>query len=117
MVGVASRELAQVQGNPRFPREGREELRTELGVKIAHLFRRDPELRIEARTAGDVQRAEDQRFVHGKKHAAVAPDALQVAQCLPKGAAEADADVLGGVVKVHIRVPDAAKLQVKAAVP
>ena len=52
-----------------------------------------------------------------RQPASVTPDAPQVAQRLPKGASQADADVLGGVVKVHIRVPDAAKLQVKAAVP
>ena len=105
-----------MQGDPRFSRKGREELLAEFRVKIADLLRWDLQFRVEACPSGDIQRTEDQGLIHREQHASVTPDPPQVAQRLAHRAPEADADVFGRVVVVHVRVAAAAKLQIKAAV-
>ena len=116
-MGVFSAELADVQRQRRRPGKSRPELLRQLRIEIPHLFRGDLQFTGEMAAAGKIHRGQDQRLVHGQQHIAVADDTLFIAQSPPEGLAQADADILGGMVVIHPRIPVTGHGQVKAAVP
>src|SRR5205823_2570887 len=70
----------------------------------------------ERRTSAEVDGRRYQRFVHRHQRVAVAADAAAIPQRLPEGLAQADADVLDGVVRVYLDVTGGLDLQVEQAV-
>ena len=116
VVGVLPRQLADVDGGGAAAHEGQPEFLGQLRVEVPHLRRRQLHRPAQVVPAGEVAGAQDQGLVHGQQELAVAGDAPLVPQGLGEGPAQADADVLHGVMVVHLGVPVAGDSQVKVAV-
>ena len=69
-----------------------------------------------AKLAGKIGGGEDERFIHRQNAAPVAADAALAAKRFRKSLPECDADILYGVVIVHLRIALTGNGKVKAAV-
>ncbi len=78
------------------------EVLDQLAVELTDLLGRDLGTPLEGVASAQVDRRGDERLVHGQDHRPVPSDAQLVAQRLADGLAEADADVLNGVVVVDL---------------
>ena len=87
-----------------------------LRIKDTDLFCRKLHFIYQLPSAGNIGGGENQRLVHRQDAVAVADDAPHIAERLPKGVAETDADVLRRVVIVHIGVALASDKKVESAV-
>ena len=84
--------------------EGAKEFLNEFGVEIAHLATRYLRLEHEKGTAAHIDGDFGQGLVHGDDSVAEAREALRVLERLLQGLAEAYADVLDGMVCIHLEV-------------
>ena len=105
-----------MQGTARVPRKGQHEFLHQLRIEGAHLLRGDVHLIAQAVPSAQVHRAQHQRLIHGQQEMAVAHDAPLVPQRLEKCLAQRDADVLHGMMIVHLRVSLAAQGQIELPV-
>ncbi len=93
------------------------ELLCALHIKIADLLGLAVYIPVQRAAAGQVHRAEDKSLVHRQIKAAVPLDAAHIAQRAAERLPQRNANVLGGVVIVHLHIPVAGKHQIKPAVP
>src|SRR5512138_2476561 len=100
MVAVLARELAEMEGQQGVAGDGAEEFGDQLGVESADGAAAHLQGAGEEGAAAQVERAEDERLVHGDGGAAVAADPALVANRLRARLPQADADVLDRVVLV-----------------
>ena len=96
--------------------EAEEKLLDKLGIERTDLLCGNIQRAVKSAAPRQVQRGKDQRFIHWNGHAAVTRDPLFVAECLSKCLAKRDADILHGVVVIHLRVTVAGNGKVKTAV-
>jgi len=111
---VLAREQPDVQRDGRLAHEGEEELLHKLGIERAHLLRGQGRVKAEAGPAAEVYGHKREHLVHGQEALAVAPHAPLIAQGGAQRLPQRDADVLHGMVVVHLRIARAAHAQVKA---
>ena len=98
--------------------DGVEELSYELGVEVTdHRRLKGLSLHHEIGASAQVDRAQDQRLVHGKDKESVSLDALLVADSFPDRLTEHNARVFYGVVSVNVKVAFRFQRHVKQAVP
>lgn len=76
----------------------------QLAVEFTDFGRWHFGLKNQKRTTAEVDSAGHQRFFHRQNHVAIAPNPMLDSQALIHGLAEANADVFGGVVRVHLQV-------------
>ena len=76
----------------------------QFGIEGTNLLRGDVHLIAQSVPPAEIHGAHHQGFVHGQKEIAVAHDALFIAQRFRKRLTESDADVLHGMVIVHLNV-------------
>lgn len=88
----------------------------QLRVKGPDLFRGHGHVPAEHAAPGEIDRGQDQGFVHGEQDVAEALHAPHLAQGLGKGVAETNAHVLDGVVVVHPGVAGAGHGEVEGPV-
>ena len=112
MVGVAAGQLPDMEGDLGVDGKGLHELVHQLGVEGANLLGGDVQVLIVPAPAGQVHGAQDQSLIHGQAQGGVAFDAPLIPQGLGEGLPQGDADVLHGVVVVHVGVAAARQLQV-----
>ncbi len=107
----------QVHVRARPPGEAVEEVLDQLALQVADQlgFHLGFDLAGDAPT--QVHRRDAERFIHRHQEVARAVDAFLVAQGLVERFAERDADVLDGVVLIHIQIALAGEIQVERAVP
>ncbi|MPM64517.1 hypothetical protein SDC9_111404 [bioreactor metagenome] len=74
MVRVFAVELFDMQCNPRRTAQRGEELLHQLGVKRTDLLRGDARRVTQAAPAGEIDRAEHERFIHRQQFTAIAHD-------------------------------------------
>ena len=117
MVAVLPRDLDKVEGGGDAAGKAQPELFRALHIEIPHLLGGAVHRPVQGAPARQVHGAEDQGLIHGQIKAAVALDAPHIPQPLAESLAQGDADVLGGVVIIHLHVPVAGEHQVKPAVP
>ena len=117
VVGIFACKLYKVDCAGQVAHKAQPELLHALHVKIAYFFGLAVDIPVEGAAAGDIHRAEDEGFVHGQSEAAVAADAPHIAQSLGKSLPQRNADILGGVVVVHLHIAVAGEDEVKAAMP
>ena len=103
-MGIFSRKLYKVDSGRHAAGKAQPEFLGALHVKIAHLFGLAVDIPVQGAAAGEINRAQDERFVHGQIETAVALDAAHIAQCPGKGLSQRNAHVLGGVVVVHLHI-------------
>ena len=116
MVGIAAREFLDVQGTFGLADKAQPKFLHQLCVEIPHLLGGDGQVKAQEAPAGEVHCREDQGLVHGKQGIPIAADAPLVSQGLGEGSAQGDADVLGGVVVIHLGVPLTGYGQVESSV-
>ena len=117
VMAVLARELSNMQCDTGVQREGLEELHHELRVEAADLLRLKRNLTIEAATAADVHRHEDERLIHRQRHARIAPNPLPVAERLRHRLPERDADILHTMMIVDPGVALAGEIHLNPRVP
>ena len=117
VVSIFARKLYKVDGGGHAAGKAQPEFLGALHVKIAHLLGGAVDVPVQGAAAGQVHRAQDQRFVHGQVETAVALDAAHIAQRPGKRLPQRDAHILGGVVVIHLHVPVAGEHQIEPAVP
>ena len=117
MVGILSRQSADVDRPGAVPHKAQPELLSQLRVKIPYLGRRQVHRPAQIVPSREVRGAENQSFVHGQQELPVTDNAPFIPQGLLKRLAQADADVLHGVVVIHLDVPLADDGKVKIPVP
>ena len=83
--------------------------------QFADLVARKRGLEAKRRASGQVDRNPRLAFVH-RQQEPVTPDTVLVAERLAQGCAEADCDVLHGMVFIHLEVPAAGKFESESAV-
>src|SRR5208283_4708727 len=97
-------------------REAVEEVSHEFCLEIAHQTRSDLGINHGGPAPAEIDGDHAQSFVHRHHEISRAQDATLTAQRLGEGLAERDADVLDGVVLVHVEIAVRMKLQVERAV-
>ena len=117
MVGVVAGTVGHVQREQRVHGEGAKELLEQLGVDLAQALPREAHVPGQKGPAGEVHRGVRERLVHRHRGLAEAADAALVPDRLGEGAAQHDADVLGGVVAVDVQVARRPNREVEQAVP
>ena len=100
---------------PPWTDDGPPEFLEQLGVEAGGA-RGQLRLQVEEGAVAQVHGDLGQGLVHGHPGFAVAPHAGTLQQGLADGVAQADADVLDGVVLVHLQVAAGLELQVEIAV-
>ncbi len=103
--------------NGPLPATARQNSSASGALNVPSSFRRHVRLPDAERPAAQVDGGRHQRLVHRQRGVAVAADAGLVAQRLRQRLAEADADVLDGVVGVDVQVALRLDVQVDQAVP
>src|SRR5690606_7687167 len=117
VVRVVAAQHVDVQVHGEVRTEAAPEMLDHFRGQTPHLFAFQlPHLAHQERAAAEVQRAADQRLIHGDQAAAVAVDAGLVAGRLLEGFADRDGDVFHAVVGVHVQVAAAVDGQIEQAV-
>ena len=93
-----------------------EEIIDQFRLEIADSSRSHPSLDDGHRAAAEVHGREAKGFVHGHQKISGSQDAAPVPQRAVKRLTQADADILDGVVLIHIQVAQCGELQIEAAV-
>ena len=88
---------------------GAEKFLRKLRIELTAHRRGKVRVKDEIRSAGNVQRTEGERFIHGHVCAADPADAAPVAERIVDCPSEADANVLDCVVRVNVQIAPTAK--------
>jgi hypothetical protein len=105
-----------MQPQPGILCEGAKPFAEQFGIEIAELGPREVDLPDQPWPVRTVQRGAGQRLVHRDQRAAIARDALAVAQRLRYRLADGDAGILGGVVEIDMQVALGPDRQIDQAV-
>src|SRR5215471_2608904 len=93
-----------VQRDLRVEGEGAEEVLEQIEVEVRHARAPERHVEDEIGSTRDVHRRMEERLVHGQERRTVAHDASAIAESLPEGLAQADADVLHGVMEIDLEI-------------
>ena len=115
VVAVFPGQLPDVEGDSSFPDKGNQKFPHQFRVEGSDFLGGNVQITAEHGTTGNVHGTLNQRLVHGQYHVGVTVNAPAVAQRLPEGCAQGDADVLDAVVVVYLGVAVAGHVQVKTA--
>ena len=96
--------------------EGAEELMGQLGIIGADLVAGRWDIPLQKGAVAEINDHMGQGFLHGDEGGAITPNALLVADGLAEGLSEADADILHGMVPVHLEVAPGFYLKINKAV-
>ena len=117
MMVISWRDVLQVQVHHGAVAHRVEEFPHHLRGHVSHLFSPERGFKGKIRPAAQIQRAEDQGFVHRDDAAAVAGDPSLVAHCPGDGLSQDDPGIFDGMVIVDLQVPVRLDRQVKESVP
>ncbi len=116
MVGIVAVHYAYVQGKPGMQRQGPEKFLGKGGVEGPDLLVLDRCIKVQVGPVGDIDGNLCQGFVHGDNAETVTADAPHVAEgffeCLP----EADAEVLNGMMVIHLDISSPFDIEIEKTV-
>ena len=114
---IAAREKVDMQVKDGIGRESAGEFASKAGIEVAAFVARYVCAPFKAGATGEINRHLRQRLVHRKKEKTVTGDSRPVAKRLGERLAKADADVLNGVVGVHLGIAYCLDFEVEKGVP